>query len=1284
MSKPITENIIEESAVEILQSEGWHYAHGKDISLDGLFCERESFSQIILTKRLREAVAKINSHIPEDAREAAIQKVLRITSPDLLHSNEEFHKALIEKVKIPYQENGYERSHEVALIDFENPFNNQFQVVNQYTIVENNQNKRPDVLLFVNGIPLVVMELKNAADDNADINSAYRQIQTYKAIIPSLFTYNAVCVISDGLECRAGSLSAEINRYMAWKSADGTKEASRFKPQLETLLKGMFQPSILLDLVRNFIVFEKSKKEDSRTGLVQIKTEKKLAAYHQYYAVIKAVESTIIAAGVKPSPPAPLPKGEGGRDRVKTHYRAGYDYATLIEEVRKLRKNQTRAEEIFWEIVRNRKLNGLKFRRQHQIGNYVADFFCNDLKLIIEFDGGIHNNPEQKLRDKWRDENLTALGFKTLRFKNEELFTSPESVIKTILSIQESSPSIKEPSPSGRGQGEGQNGIEQGESKEPSPFGRGQGEGKDRIIDGEGKAETAKSEGNDQLDQAVGSRKAGVIWHTQGSGKSLSMVFYAGKLITSPEMKNPTIVVITDRNDLDDQLFDTFASSVQLLRQEPVQAESREHLKELLRVASGGIVFTTIQKFLPEGDSFVYDELSPRKNIVVVADEAHRSQYGFEAKLLDVKDEKSKEVTGKRIAYGFAKYLRDALPNATYIGFTGTPIEGTDVNTPEVFGNYIDRYDIKDAVDDGATVRIFYESRLAKVNLSEEGKRLIEEFDKELELDEEVTERQKAKAKWTKLEAIVGHKERIKNLARDIVTHFEKRQTVFEGKAMIVAMSRRIAAEIYNEIIALRPEWHDNDQAKGVIKVVMTTNSSDGPEIAKHYTTKQQRRDLSDRMKDPYDSMKIVIVRDMWLTGFDAPCLNTMYIDKPMRGHTLMQAIARVNRVFKDKPGGLVVDYLGIATDLKKALSFYGEAGGQGNPAENIDKAVEVFMEKMEVVRQMFDEKSKTREDILVEEPDAYYVNTTRFNYNRFFTGDPGEKLSIILQAEEHILGLEDGKERFSREVGLLSQTLSLCIAREEVQPHLTEVAFFQAVKARLVKFDSTGGGRSDKQIETAIKQIIDEAISSDKVVDIFVAAGIDKPEISGLEILSDEFLLEVQGMKHKNLSIELLKKILNDEVRARARTNLVKSRKLLEMLESAIKKYQNNLLTTAEIIQELIKIAKEIKEADLEGEKLGLTTDEVAFYNALELNDSAVQVLGDQTLKDIAREIADKVRANTTIDWTIRESSRARLMVLVRRTLNKYGYPPDKQQKAIDTVLKQAELFADNLVELD
>jgi type I restriction enzyme R subunit len=1073
--KPITENIIEQSAIEILQLQGWDYVNGPEISPEGQSCERENYSQIVLVNRLRSAIAQINPTIPRDAQEAAIQKALRIASPDLLHNNEEFHRLLVEKVKVPYQEDGYERSHEVSLIDFENPSNNQYLVVNQYTIIENNQNKRPDILLFVNGLPLVVIELKNAASEHADIKSAYQQIQTYKAIIPSLFTYNAICILSDGLECKAGSVSADLSRYMTWKTADGVKEASRFKPQLETLLTGMMKPEILLDLIRNFIVFETTKKEDPQTGLIQVHTVKKLAAYHQYYAVNKAVASTI----------------------------------------------------------------------------------------------------------------------------------------------------------------------------------------------------NASSE--------MGDKRGGVVWHTQGSGKSLSMVFYSGKLITSPEMKNPTIVVITDRNDLDDQLFDTFASSVQLLRQEPIQANSRDHIKELLKVASGGIVFTTIQKFMPDAsEGSTFPQLSDRKNVIVIADEAHRTQYGFEAKLIDQKDKITKEVIGQRIAYGFAKYMRDALPNATYIGFTGTPIEGTDVNTPQVFGNYIDRYDIKDAVDDGATVKIYYESRLAKVNLDEEAKQLIEEFDKDLEQDEEISERQKAKAKWTKLEAIVGHQDRVKNVALDIVNHFEKRQSVFEGKAMIVAMSRRIAADLYKEIIALHPDWHDDDLKKGAIKIVMTTNSADGPEIAKHYTTKQQRKDLSERMKDPSDALKLVIVRDMWLTGFDAPCLNTMYVDKPMRGHNLMQAIARVNRVFKDKPGGLIVDYLGIGIDLKKALSFYGEAGGKGNPAENMDKAYEIFREKYEVVQQMFYENSNTREAILIEEPHAYYEGSFTFNYKRFFVVDAQEKLSIILQAEEHILGLQDGKERFIQEVSILSQALSLCITKEEVQPLLPEIAFFQALKARLAKFDAPiGGGKTDVEIETAIKQIVDEALSSDTVIDIFDAAGIDKPEISGLEILSDDFLLEVQGMKHKNLAIELLKKILNNELKVRSKTNLVKSKKLLEMLEGAIKRYQNNLLTTAEIIQELINIAKQIKEADKEGERLGLNTDEVAFYNALEINDSAVQVLGDDQLKQIAREIAEKVRANATIDWTIRESARARLMVIVRRTLNKYGYPPDKQQKAIDTVLKQAELLA-------
>ncbi len=1069
--KPITEDKIETFALELLQSLGWEYIHGLHIAPGAAQAERENFEQIILVSRLRKSVSVLNPNIPMDAQEQAIQKVLRIYSPELLHNNETFHQLLVEKVKIPYQQDGFERSYEVALMDFENPLNNEFLCVNQYTIVEKNQNKRPDVLLFVNGLPIVVIELKNAADENATMRKAFDQLQTYKATIPNLFTYNAICVISDGMECKAGSISAGYSRYMTWKTADGKKEASRFIPQLEILLKGMLNPSTLLDLVRNFIVFEKSKKEDAKTGITQIETVKKLAAYHQYYAVNKAVQSSIIASGTN------------------------------------------------------------------------------------------------------------------------------------------------------------------------------------------------------------GDKRGGVVWHTQGSGKSLSMVFYSGKLITAPEMQNPTILVITDRNDLDDQLFDTFANSKQLLRQEPVQAKDRAHLKELLKVASGGIVFATIQKFLPEDQKSVYEQLSDRKNIVVIADEAHRTQYGFEASIKEVKDKETKEKIGERIAYGFAKYMRDALPHATYIGFTGTPIEGTDVNTPQVFGQYVDVYDISQAVADGATVRIYYESRLAKVNLDEEGKRLIEEFDAELEQDEAITDQQKTKAKYTKLEAIVGNEERIKNLAKDIVTHSEQRQKVFDGKGMIVAMSRRIAADLYKEIIALKPEWHDDDLSKGAIKVVMTSTSADGPELQRHNTAKQQRKNLAERMKDPADPLRMVIVRDMWLTGFDAPCLHTLYIDKPMRGHNLMQAIARVNRVFKDKPGGLIVDYLGIATDLKKALSFYSDAGGKGEPTLNLDKAIALMDEKFEVVQQFFTEESKTQNDITLEDAQAYYENSFKFNYNRFFNVGAKEKMSIILQSEEHILGLQDGKIRFIREVTLLSQAFALSIPHERALEVKNDIAFFQAVKARLVKFEGIGTGKSDIEIETAIKQIVDEAINSDKVMDIFEAAGMAKPDIS---ILSDEFLLEVKGMKHQNLALELLKKLLNDEIKTRSKTNLVKSKKLLEMLEGAIKRYQNNLLTTAEIIQELINIAKEIKKADKEGELLGLTNDEVAFYNALEVNDSAVMVLGDDQLKEIAREITDKVRANATIDWTIRESARARLMVIVKRTLTKWGYPPDKQAKAIETVLKQAELMAD------
>jgi len=1072
MNARLNENEIELATLEDLKLLGYEYIRGGSIAPDSPTAERQSFSDIILEGRLIQAIQRLNPDVPVQAQQQALREVLRIKSPDLIADNEAFHKLLIEGVPVQYVKNGVEKSDLVWLMDFEVWTNNRFLAVNQYDITETNgrtHSKRPDILLFVNGIPIVDIELKNAVNETTTIQKAFNQIQTYKATIPSLFTYNAFCVITDGFECKAGTISANESRFLPWKTADGKTEASRFRPEIDTLVKGMLNPATLIDLVRNFIVFEKSKKEDIETGIIQVETIKKVAAYHQYYAVNKAVEST----------------------------------------------------------------------------------------------------------------------------------------------------------------------------KQASNIG--------------------------------GDRKGGVVWHTQGSGKSLSMVFFTGKLVLS--LNNPTVVVITDRNDLDDQLFDTFANCKQLLRQTPIQAKDRGHLKELLKVASGGIIFTTIQKFVPEAGSAEYEQLSNRRNIVVIADEAHRTQYGFEAKFVDVKDKETKEVVGKRIAYGFAKYMRDALPTATYIGFTGTPIENTDVNTPAVFGSYIDIYDIGQAVADGATVRIYYESRLAKVSLDDEGKRLIEEFDKELEQDE-LSEQQKTKAKWARLEAIVGNKNRLQILAKDMVYHFEQRQSVFDGKGMIVAMSRRIAVALYEEIIKIRPEWHDDSLSKGAIKVIMTAASDDGKEMALHHTTKSERKALADRLRDESDPLKLVIVRDMWLTGFDAPCLHTLYVDKPMRGHSLMQAIARVNRVFKDKPGGLVVDYLGIATDLKKALSFYSDAGGKGNPTETQGKAVEILLEKVEVVNQLFGEKSKSHHAIIAEEPVAYYENSSHFNYKRFFQVGPKEKLSIILQAEEHILGLEDGKKRFINQVTLLSQAFALAVPHEAALAVKDEVALYQAIKARLVKFEGGTNGQSNVQLDTAIKQIVDEALSSDQVIDIFGAAGIQKPEIS---ILSEEFLLEVKGMKHQNLSLELLKKILNDEVKTIAKTNVVRSTALLEMLEGAIKRYQNNLLTTSEIIQFLVdEVAKRTREESYRAERLGFTKDELAFYDALAENDSASDVLGDPQLRIIAREVAEKVKANATIDWTIRESARAKLMVIVRRTLNKYGYPPDKQPKAVETVLKQAERLAD------
>lgn len=1077
----ITENHIELLAIQHLESLGYHYLYGPDIATDGHSPERDSFEQVLLLNRLKNAVRKINPGIPVDAQHEAIKEIQRIASPELLANNETFHRLLTEGIPVTKRVHGDDRGDRVWLIDFKNPQNNEFLVVNQFTIVENHQNKRPDILLFVNGIPLVVIELKNAADEKANVNSAFRQIETYKAIVPSLFTYNGFNIISDGLEAKAGSLSAGFSRYMAWKTADGKTEASHLVGQLETLIQGMLNKETLIDLIRHFIVFEKSKKEDSDTGITTISTVKKLAAYHQYYAVNRAVESTIRATG---------------------------------------------------------------FRR---------DVACNvsDADIIQE---------------------------------------SPESY--------------------------GLPGI----SKQP-----------------------------------VGDRKGGVVWHTQGSGKSLSMVFYTGKIVLA--LGNPTILVITDRNDLDDQLFDTFAASKQLLRQEPVQAEDRNQLKDLLKVASGGVVFTTIQKFQPE-EGNVYEQLSDRKNIVVIADEAHRTQYGFSAKTIDDKDEKG-NVIGKKIVYGFAKYMRDALPNATYLGFTGTPIENTDVNTPAVFGNYIDIYDIAQAVEDGATVRIYYESRLAKVNLSEEGKKLVDELDKELDQEDVQTghalSQQKAKAKWTQLEALVGSENRIRNIAKDIVTHFEQRQEVFEGKGMIVSMSRRIAADLYHAIVKLRPEWHSNDLNKGVIKVVMTSASSDGPKIAKHHTTKEQRRTLAERMKNPDDELKLVIVRDMWLTGFDAPSLHTLYIDKPMQGHNLMQAIARVNRVYKDKPGGLIVDYLGIAADLKKALAFYSDSGGKGDPTILQEQAVHLMLEKLEVVSQMYH----------------------NFAYEHYFDAETSQKLSLILAAEEHILGLEDGKKRYINEVTALSRAFAIAIPHDQAMDAKDEVSFFQAVKARLAKFDGTGMGRTDEEIETTIRQVIDKALVSDQVINIFDAAGIKKPDIS---ILSEEFLLELKGMEHKNVALEVLKKLLNDEIKSRAKKNLVKSKSLMEMLENSIKRYHAKVLTAAEVIDELIHLSKEIVNMDSEAKHMGLTDFEYAFYTAVSDNESAKDLMDKDKLRELAVVLTETIRQNASIDWTIKESVKAKLKVAVKRILRKFGYPPDMQLLATETVLKQAELIANEL----
>ena len=898
------------------------------------------------------------------------------------------------------------------------------------------------MVLFVNGLPLAVIELKNPADEQATIWSAYQQLQTYKQEIPSLFVYNEALVISDGLEARIGTLTADRDRFMPWRTITGEGLAPPETPQLEVLVKGVFERKRFLQLVRDFIVFE-----DEGGG----KLAKKMAGYHQFHAVNVAVEETLRAAR-------------------------------------------------------------------------------------------IHAGPE--------------------------------------------------------------------EAGEPDGTDRG-------PPDGGGEP---------------GDRRIGVIWHTQGAGKSLTMVFYAGRIIRHPAMENPTIVVLTDRNDLDGQLFGVFSRCRELLGQEPVQAESRAHLRELLQNRqAGGIIFTTIQKFLPERKGDRYPQLSNRRNIVVIADEAHRSQYDF----ID----------------GFARHMRDALPNACFIGFTGTPLELDDRNTRAVFGGYISIYDIQRAVEDGATVPIYYESRLAKLDLPEEEKPKVDEEFEEVTEGEEVERKERLKTKWARLEAVVGAEKRLRLLAQDIIDHFEKRLEALDGKAMVVCMSRRICVELYNEIVRLRPEWHHEDDDKGVIKVVMTGSASDPPEWQPHIRTKERREFLANRFRDPKDPFKIVIVRDMWLTGFDCPSLHTMYVDKPMRAHGLMQAIARVNRVFRDKPGGLVVDYLGLAHELKQALATYTESGGKGKTAIDQAEAVAVMKEKYEVCCGLFH----------------------GFDWSRWKIGKPEERLALLPAAQEHILAQENGKERLLKAVAELSKAFTLAVPHEEALAIRDDVAFFQAVRSALVK-RAPAEEWPEEELGHAIRQIISRAIAPEGVVDLFAAAGLKKPDIS---ILSDEFLAEVRGMPQRNLAVELLRKLLEGEIKTRRRKNVVQARSFAEMLEQAIRRYQNRAVEAVQVIEELIALAKEMREADRRGEQLGLSEEELAFYDALETNDSAVKVLGDETLRTIARELVETVRENASIDWTLRENVRANLRRLVKRVLREYRYPPDKQEKATETVLEQAALLA-------
>ena len=1042
-----TESAVEEAALDWLHDLGYTILHGADIAPGTRSAERTDYDQVLLVGRLRNALERLNPNLRASALEDAYRKLTRTIAPNLLEHNRLLHRLLVNGVPVEYRRaDGSIAGAQAQVIDYAHPEANDFLAVNQFTVVENKQERRAYIVLFINGIPLVVIELKNPADENADIWAAYRSLETYRTQIPSLFVWNAALVISDGLYARIGALLAGKEWFKPWRTIGGREIEPNRVIELQVLVQGILPKANLLDLVRHFIVFE----DDGG------KVIKKMAGYHQFHAVNAGVEETLRAA-------------------------------QLVQASR-----------------------------------------------MAEARGHYRTNPQ----------------------------------------------------PGGK----------------------------------------------------AGDHRIGVVWHTQGAGKSLTMAFYAGRLILHPAMRNPTIVVITDRNDLDDQLFGTFCRCQDLLRQAPVQVENRADLRSRLRVASGGVIFTTIQKFYPEERGDHHPLLSDRHNIVVIADEAHRSQYDF----ID----------------GFARNLHDALPNASFIGFTGTPIELTDANTRAVFGDYISVYDILQAVEDGATVPIYYESRLAKLEIPEELRPRIDPQFEEVTEGEEVERKEQLKTKWAQLEAVVGSDKRLDVIARDIVDHYEKRYGVMEGKAMIVCMSRRIAVELYDKITALRPSWHTEDDARGALKLVMTGSADDPLAWQPHIRNKARREKLADRFRNPADPFRVVIVRDMWLTGFDAPSLHTMYVDKPMRGHGLMQAIARVNRVFRDKPGGLIVDYLGLAAELKKALSDYTEQD-RDNVGIPTEQALELLMEKYEVAAAMFH----------------------GFDYSIFFTGTPSQRLTLLANATDFILSpqtekesADERKQRFMQAATELSKAFALVPTEDKAIEIREEVAFFQCIRAQIAKLSvGPDGGKAEEDLDHAVRQIISRAVASDQVIDIFAAAGMQQPNIA---ILSDEFLAEVQGMPQRNLALEMLRKLLNDDIRARAKKNLVQSRSFAEMLEKSIRAYQNRSLDAAQVIAHLVQLAKDMREAHRRGEDLGLSEDEVAFYDALEVNDSAVKVLGEPTLRDIARELVDSVRRNVTIDWTVKESARAKLRVLVKRILKKHGYPPDKQEKATLTVLEQAELL--------